>query len=125
MPTSIVIVDDHPVVSHGLRAILEKEPSFSVTGVAPDAKSALKIIEDNKPDIIILDITLPEGDGISLIARILDVHGSAGIIMYTMHDTREYVFRAFRSGALGYVLKGDKIEEIREAVSSVRQQKLF
>lgn len=125
MPTSIVIIDDHPVVSHGLKGILEKESSFVIAGVAADPKSALRSIEDNKPDIAILDITLQEGDGISLIARIKEINEPTAIVMYTMHDAREYVFRALRSGALGYVLKGDNIEEIRKAVKNASKGQLY
>lgn len=123
--TSIVIVDDHPVISRGLKGILEKEASFEITGEAADSRAALNFVEKTHPHIVILDITLQQADGISLITRIKEISPRTEIIMYTMHDAKEYVFRAFQLGALGYVLKGDAIEEIRKAVKTVMQKRPY
>ncbi len=123
--TSIIIVDDHPVISRGLKGILEKDTSFEIVGEAADSKSALSFVEKTQPHIVILDITLQKADGISLIARIKEISPGTEIIMYTMHNAKEYVYRAFQLGALGYVLKGDTIEEIRKAVNTVVQKRPY
>lgn len=125
MKTTIVVVDDHPVISHGLKGILEKDPSLEIVGEAADQKSALHFTKATKPDIVILDITLQKTDGISLIAQIHEISPSTQVVMYTMHDAREYVHRAFQFGALGYVLKGDPIDEIRQAINAVLQKRPY
>lgn len=125
MTTSIVVVDDHPVISHGLKGVLEKDPSFKIVGEAADRNLALTFIVAEKPDIVILDITLQEADGISLISQIKEINSATQVIMYTMHGTGEYVRRAFQSGALGYVLKGDAIEEVRQAIIAVLQRRPY
>lgn len=125
MSVSIVIIDDHPVICHGLNRILDKEPLFHISGEANEWKSALKLVEENQPDVAILDITLQGLDGISLLSRILEVCESVRVIMYTMHNSRDYIVRSFQAGALGYVLKNDKTEELVTAVKDVMDGRIF
>lgn len=119
MPISILIVDDHPVICHGLSRILEKQDDMVIVGEADDWKNALQTVEQKRPDIIILDISLQGIDGISLINRILEIHSSTHIIMYTMHSNRDYITRAIQAGAVGYILKGDKTEILVKAIREV------
>jgi DNA-binding NarL/FixJ family response regulator len=125
MSISIVIVDDHPVICHGLNRILDKQESFTIAGEASDAKSALELIAKKQPTVVILDITLQGIDGVSMISRIGEVSPRSKIIMYTMHNSRDYITRSFQAGALGYVLKSDKTEELVTATNSVMANKLY
>ncbi len=125
MPVSIVIIDDHPVICHGLNRILDKEHSFVISGEANEWKSALKLVDKSQPDVAILDITLQGYDGISLISRMREVSKKTRVIMYTMHNSREYIVRSFHAGALGYVLKNDKTEELVAAVKDVMNRRIF
>ena len=125
MTTSLVIVDDHPMIRHGLKSIISRQDSYVVAGEASDGKSCLKLLEQVKPDIVILDITLKGSDGISFILRIKEIVADIKIIMYSMHNSKEYVSRSFIAGAFAYVLKSDKIEEVITAIESVRQGKIY
>lgn len=125
MPVSILIVDDHPVICHGLKRVLEKQDDFIIVGDAGDWKTALSCIEKYRPDIVILDITLQGIDGISLIPRIKKSVVDTRIIMHTMHSSRDYISRSFQAGALGYILKSDKTEQLITAIRSVMQGKVY
>ena len=125
MTTSLVIVDDHPMIRHGLKSIISRKDSYVVAGEASDGKSCLKLLEQVKPDIVILDITLKGSDGISFILRIKEIVADIKIIMYSMHNSKEYVSRSFIAGAFAYVLKSDKIEEVITAIESVRLGKIY
>lgn len=125
MTKSILIVDDHPMISHGLKSILSKHESYSVIGEASDGKSCLKLIKQKNPDVAIVDITLKDGDGISLIMKIKEIAARTKIIMYTMHNSKEYVGRAFVAGAFAYVLKSDKIEDLLTAIDAVLQGRIY
>ncbi len=125
MTISIAIVDDHPVISHGLIHILGKEDDFSIVGHAIDGAAARKLAEKNKPEVIILDISLEGSDGISLIPQLVEESGGGNIIMYTTHNNKSYIVRSLKAGALGYVLKSDKTEELVLAVRDVVQKKMY
>ncbi len=125
MIISIVIVDDHPVVSHGLKNILGKHNNYRIAGEAKDGHTALKVIEATQPDVIILDITLKGSDGISLIGRIKEISPKSKVVMYTMHKSKDYISRSFRAGALGYLLKSDKTKELIDAIESALVNKIY
>lgn len=119
MNISVVIVDDHPVISHGLLHVLGKCDDLDILGNAKDAASALKLIEQTQPDVIILDISLEGRDGISLMPDISERCRTARVIMYTMHNNKHYIIRSLKAGALGYMLKSDKTEELVTAIRNV------
>lgn len=125
MQTSIIIVDDHPVISHGLQSVLSKQSNFLIRGVATKGDEALKLIDSSSPDIVILDITLQGIDGISLLPRAKEISPSSKFVMYTMHNTKDYIHRALKAGATGYVLKSDKMEEVIEAIEQVTKGKVY
>lgn len=125
MTKSILIVDDHPMISHGLKSIIARNGSYNVIGEASDGRGCLKLVEQENPDVVILDITLKDGDGISLIMKIREIAAETKIIMYTMHSSKEYIGRAFVAGALAYVLKSDKIEDILTAIEAVLQGRIY
>ncbi len=125
MSVSIAIIDDHPVISHGLIHILGKYDDFTIVGHAVDGPEAKKLVGESKPQVIILDISLEEGDGISLIQELIEISEGGNVIMYTMHNSQSYIVRSLKAGALGYVLKSDRTEELVSAVRDVVQKKMY
>ena len=119
MDISILIADDHALVRDGLRAILGREPGFRVIGVAADGREAVREVKRLLPDIVIMDIVMPELSGIDAAAQIRDQCEPTKVIMLSMHSTVEHIFRALQAGALGYLLKGSAGSEVVEAVRAV------
>ena len=115
----ILLVDDHQVVREGLRRMLELEADFQVVGEAADAKEVLTQVELFSPEVILMDIKMPEVDGIELTRQITQKHPSCKIIMLTLYD--EYLTQAIEAGAVGYVLKDIKREELIRAIRAVKQ----
>jgi DNA-binding NarL/FixJ family response regulator len=116
---SIVVVDDHPVVREGLVALLEDEPDFAVAGSAGSAETALQLVEQLHPDVMLLDLEMPKLDGVTAIPQVLQASPVTGILIFSAYDTDERVFRAIRAGARGYLLKGAAGAEIARAVRAV------
>lgn len=125
MAVTIVIVDDHPVISHGLKHILGKQEDFNIVGSAQNGMEAIRLVEETKPQVVILDISLEDINTINLIGRMLEISETTSIIMYTMHNAKTYIARSLKAGALGYVLKGDKTDELVQAVRNVITKKVY
>jgi DNA-binding NarL/FixJ family response regulator len=115
----IVLVDDHQVVREGLRRMLELEPDMEIVGEAADSKELLTQVELLSPEIILMDIKLPEVDGIELTRQIKQQQPSCNVIMLTLYD--EYLTQAIGAGATGYLLKDIKREELIKAIRTVHQ----
>jgi two-component system, NarL family, response regulator LiaR len=115
----IVIADDHEVVREGTRILLEREDDIVVVGEAGDGEEALKIIGETKPDVAILDISMPKLSGIEVTRRIKPLLPSLAILILTAYDNDEYVFALLEAGAAGYLLKDVSGHEIVEAVRQV------
>ena len=103
--TRIVLADDHPIVLTGLRNLIESEPDFAVVGEATSGPEALKVIRDSRPDIAIVDISMPGMSGIVLARRLFDEARDIKILMLTLHEDRAYLKQALDAGASGYVVK--------------------
>ncbi|MGE5704061.1 MAG: response regulator transcription factor [Clostridia bacterium] len=115
----VLFADDHPVYRKGLTAILHAIPHVEVVGVAATGEEAIQLAESVQPDIILMDIGMPEKNGIEATREIALQHPQIGIIMLTMFDDDHSVFSAMRHGAKGYLLKGVDKEEIERAINSV------
>ena len=118
---SIVIADDQPLVRSGLRMILEGEPDFEVVGEAADGAAAVALVTGVVPDVALLDIQMPGTDGLEAMAAIAASGVSTRVLMLTTFDLDEYVYRAMRQGAAGFLLKDMAGEDI---VTAVRQAAL-
>ena len=112
----ILIVDDHTVVRQGLMLLINQEPDLVVSAEAENATEALKIIEEQKVDLAIVDISLNGTNGIQLTERIKSQHPTLPVLMLTMHDEALYVKRAFQAGAKGYVTKHEAADTIITAI---------
>lgn len=123
--SSIFIIDDHPVIMHGVKSVLSKQPDMDIVGEAHDAESALKSLQKLQPDVIILDITLKGISGIDLIPRIKEKLNNSLIVIYSMHSTPNYIQRSIKAGAKGYVFKSDEIKDLIAAIRDVREGKMY
>jgi two-component system NarL family response regulator len=117
----VLIVDDHPVVRLGLRTMLESEENISVTGTAGSAKEALAEVLKQRPDVVLMDLRMPEMEGPEAIAELRRIEPNIRILVLTNYDEDEYIFRALQAGAMGYLLKSTPQEEIVQAVEMVHE----
>lgn len=115
---AVVIADDQPLVRSGLRMILEAEPDIEVAGEAADGETALAMVTSSPPDVLLLDVQMPGVDGLAVMEQIAASDLTTRVLMLTTFDLDEYVYRAMRSGASGFLLKDMPGEDI---VSAVRQ----
>ena len=122
---SIVLADDHGIMRQGLRALLEAEPDFCVTGEAPNGLAAVEIVEELKPDILLLDLTMPGLNGLDVTRRLSSRAPKTRIIILSMHASESYVLEALRNGASGYVLKDAGATELVEAVRQVARGRYY
>lgn len=115
----LLLADDHPVVLEGLAAIFATEDAFEVVGRAFDGDDACNQFDALRPDVLILDLRMPVLGGLPAVMRLIAVHPQARILIMTTYDTDEDVWRCLREGALGYILKDARHQEIFAAVRSV------
>jgi DNA-binding NarL/FixJ family response regulator len=115
----VVIADDHPVVRDGLSALLSSVPSITVVDVAGTGHQAVQAAVTRRPDVVVMDIQMPELNGVGATREIARVAPGVAVLMLTMFDDDDSVFAAMRAGARGYVLKGAQQEEIVRAIQAV------
>lgn len=114
---SVVVVDDHAIVREGLVALLSALPGTRVAGAAADAREALAVVEEQRPDVVVMDISMPgELDGLEATRRITAAYPGVRVVMLTMSEDDGTVLSAIRAGASGYLLKGSGAEEVFGAV---------
>ena len=116
----ILIVDDHPIVRQGLVAVLEQEEDLTVIGQASNGVEGVAKARTLLPDIILMDLQMPEMDGVEAITQIVGEGLKTGIIILTTYDTDDYIFRGIEAGARGYLLKDSPPEEVIKAIRTVR-----
>jgi len=115
----ILIADDHGVVREGLRAVLGPEPDMEIVGEAATGNEVLERAAELRPDVILMDIQMPEMNGIEATRRILQTNPHVGVVVLTMFEDDESVFSAMRAGARGYVLKGAPPAQILKVLRAV------
>ena len=121
----ILLADDHTVVRRGLRLLLEGQPEFSVVAEAADGNQAVEAAENAKPDVVVLDIAMPNLNGIEAAQRILSAAPHSAVVILSMHADEGYVLRALKAGAKGYLLKDSAEGDLIEAIKSVTRGKTF
>ena len=121
----ILIVDDHPVVCDGLKNLIEREEDLTVCGQAADAATALKLIPETSPDIALVDLSLEHSSGLELVKDMRDQYPDLPVLVLSMHDEMVYGERAVRSGARGYLMKGESSQRVASAIRTVLQGEVF
>jgi DNA-binding NarL/FixJ family response regulator len=117
--TRIVLADDHPIVLDGLRNLVSAEEDFQLVGEAASGLSALKLIRDKRPDVAVLDISMPELNGIVLSRRLAGEMPDLRLLVLTLHEDRAYLNQALEAGVRGYVLKRSAVENLVQAIRAV------
>jgi DNA-binding NarL/FixJ family response regulator len=119
MSTRIVLADDHRILREGIRSLLEKEPDMEVVGEAEDGKTAVQLTQELSPDVVIMDIAMPDLNGIVAAGQITAVHPNVKILALSMHSKMQFVRKMLRAGASGYLLKECASEELTHAIKTV------
>ncbi len=121
----IILADDHAVMRRGLRLVLEEQKDFQVVGEASDGREAVSLVEALKPDVAVLDIAMPNMNGIEAARQISAKQPGVSIVVLSMHSDEGYVLRALKAGARGYLLKESPEADLIHAIRSVSQGKAF
>jgi len=121
----VFVVDDHPIVRQGLAQLINREPDLAVCGEAQEAAMAIQGINIEKPDIVIVDISLVGPDGLELVKNIRLRHPGLPVLILSMHDESIYAERALRAGANGYIMKHEAPERVLVALRQVLNQEIY
>lgn len=121
----ILVADDHEVVRHGLRVLLEAQPGWQVCGEAITGREAVQQVKQLKPDLVVLDITMPDLNGLEALRQILKAAPRTQVLVLTVHESDEVVHRVLAAGARGYLLKSDAGRDLVAAVEALSQRKSF
>jgi DNA-binding NarL/FixJ family response regulator len=118
-PSRVLMVDDHPVVLAGLKALVEADPDFQVVGNARDGRTALRLAKQLLPDVVVLDISMPEVNGIEVATALLAERPECRVLVLTVHEDRAYLRQLVEAGVSGYLLKRSASEELIRALHAV------
>jgi DNA-binding NarL/FixJ family response regulator len=125
MSIRILLADDHVIVRDGLRALLEKQPDMAVVAEAADGRDCVRLAEEHVPDIVIMDIAMPNMNGIEATRRITTTLPRTAVVILSMHQDESYVLRSLKAGAKGYLLKDSLRSDVIEAIRAVLQGRSF
>lgn len=121
----ILLVDDHLLIRAGIRSLLQGFEGMSVVGEATDGREAVVLARTHKPDLVIMDITMKELNGIEAMAQILAQTPTARVLILSMHSTEEFVRRAMKAGAHGYLVKDSAPQELKLAIEAVMRDEIY
>ena len=124
-PARILVADDHEIVRHGLRALIQEHPQWELVAEATDGRDAVDKTSELKPDIAIVDITMPSLNGLEAAKQMLKLNPPTKILIFTMHDSELAMQKAVNAGARGYVLKADAGRDIVRAVQALLNGQTF
>ena len=125
MSIRILLADDHTVLRDGLRAMLERQPDMAVIGEAADGRECVRLAAEQSPDVVIMDIAMPNMNGIEATRRILAASPHVAVVILSMHQDESYILRSLKAGAKGYLLKDALRVDVLEAIRAVAQGRSF
>jgi DNA-binding NarL/FixJ family response regulator len=123
--TRVLIVDDHPLVREGLKSLLRSQADIDVCGEAESASQALTLLDETSPHVVLVDLSLREGNGIELIKDIKSRHESVRIVVFSMQEEAIYAERSLQAGAMGYVHKQEDPGKVLDAIRAVMDDRVF
>ncbi len=115
-PITVLLVDDHAVVRQGVRFFLESQEGFTVIGEAESGKTAVKLAAEHIPDVVLMDLVMPEMNGVEATRQVKKISPRSQIVVLTSYHDDEYIFPALQAGAISYILKDTRMEELAKAV---------
>ena len=121
----VVLADDHQIVRHGLRSLLSAEPDIKVVGEADNGRAVVRLVQELSPQVVIMDISMPDLNGIEATRQILTDCSGVKVIALSMHSDSLFVLNMFKAGASGYLLKDCALEELVKAVRTVMNRKIY
>jgi DNA-binding NarL/FixJ family response regulator len=121
----ILLADNHTLVRAGIRALLEQIPDVTVVAEAGDGREALKLVEQHRPNLVLMDITMPVMNGLEATGGIVKAHPQPRVVMLSVHNDEEYVLQSLRAGAVGYLLKDAGRAELEIAVAAVARNETY
>jgi DNA-binding NarL/FixJ family response regulator len=121
----LVVADDHTLVRAGFRALLERMPHVEVVGEAANGREVIELVAERRPDIALVNISMPELNGLDATARIVKDHPKTRVILVSLHSDEEYVRRGFALGAAGYLVKSADVQELELAIRAVARGDLW
>lgn len=124
-PIRVLLADDHTLVRAGFGALLQSLPDIQVVAEADDGREALRLIEEHQPDVVLMDIAMPGLNGLEAVARVTEEFPYVRVIILSVHANEEYVLRALRTGAAGYLLKNARAAELEFAISSAARGETY
>lgn len=125
MPNRILLADDHDMMRQGLRALLDNEADMTVVGEARDGREAVAMFNDLRPSVVVMDVAMPDMNGIEATKRIVAEKARAKVIALSMHSDPEFIRRMLEAGASGYLLKDCAFEEMIDAVRTVMENQVY
>ena len=125
MPTKILLADDHAIIRQGLRSMLEQQPDIEVVGEVEDGRKALESAEQLSPDLVIMDISMPNLNGIDATRKIVGGPGETKVIALSIHSSKRFVTEMLKAGASGYILKECLFDELIEAIKTVQRGGIY
>ena len=125
MSIRILLVDDHTIIRQGLRSLLEKQPGMEVVGEAENGQNAVKLVQELLPDVMIMDVAMPDLNGVEATRQIVAIAPSVKVVALSMHSDRRFVVAMLKAGASGYLLKDCAFEELAHVIRAVRANRTY
>ncbi|MDH3346827.1 MAG: response regulator transcription factor [Desulfobulbaceae bacterium] len=125
MPIKIVVVDDHEIIRDGLCSLIEQQQGYEIVGQAENGREAIQVVRREKPDVVIMDLSMPEMNGIDATSQIVSEFPECRIIILSMHSDKRFVTGALKAGASGFVLKECAFKEVSQALDALKANQTY
>ncbi len=121
----VVLADDHHLVRKGFRALLDQEPDIEVVGEAVDGREAMRLVEQLRPDVLVMDLEMPGMSGLVAVRQLKSRHSPVRVLVLTMHKETRYILQVLQAGAAGYILKDAAVSDLADGIRTAHQGEVF